>query len=58
MTMSEFVVSMKDEYPNLMDFMGISEATMDVEWEGQEAVFEEHLSVEDMSMKVKQGELF
>lgn len=34
-TISEFVISMKDEYPNLIDYMGITEATMDIEFDGE-----------------------
>jgi len=38
--MSEFVVSVKDEYPSLMDFMGISENAMEIEAdEGKELIF-------------------
>lgn len=33
-TIFEYVKSIKNEYPNLMDFMGISESAMDIEFDG------------------------
>lgn len=57
-TISEFVISMKDEYPNLVDYMGITEATIDIEFDGQASIFADHLPIEEMSKLVKQGDLF
>ncbi|KAL4471595.1 hypothetical protein ABPG74_008488 [Tetrahymena malaccensis] len=57
-TIFEFVKSIKGEYPNLMDFLGISEQAMDIEFEGQQVLFQEHLTLNELSNKVKAGELF
>jgi hypothetical protein len=59
-SMEDFIQMNKEDYPELINYMGFLGDEDDAEMEGidTEPIYQEHLSFEEMILGVKQGRFF